>query len=186
MTLRAARSVTLPKRPMIERPVALIVMGVSGVGKTTTARRLAKTLQWEFRDGDSFHPPENVAKMSRGEPLTDADRWPWLGAIVHWLDACKRHSTPAVVTCSALKRCYRDRLMKGRHDARLVYLTADKSVILARMAGRKGHFMPTTLLNSQFATLEPPGRDERAIEINVAMPPSRCVERILQVAGLQQ
>jgi carbohydrate kinase (thermoresistant glucokinase family) len=172
------------RRQMMERPTAFIVMGVSGVGKTTTAQRLAKILGWTFRDGDAFHPPANVEKMSAGTPLTDDDRWPWLDAIADWLEQSKRQNQPVIVTCSALKRVYRERLLRGRHDVRIIYLRGSKELIADRMGRRKGHFMPTTLLDSQFATLEVPTREERVIDIDVAMPPSRCVERILQAAGL--
>ncbi|MFM2423122.1 MAG: hypothetical protein RL291_1652 [Pseudomonadota bacterium] len=177
--------VTQRKRPMVERPRAIILMGVSGVGKTTTAQRLAKELGWEFRDGDSFHPPENVEKMSRGVPLNDEDRAPWLASISEWIGANLRKDVHVIVTCSALKRRYRTVLVGGRTDVRIVHLHAEKSLIADRMGRRKGHFMPPALLDSQFAALEAPEHDERVVSINVAMPPQRCVERILQVLNLR-
>lgn len=156
----------------------LVLMGVSGVGKTTIGRRLARALGWSFRDADEFHPAENIAKMKAGVPLTDDDRWPWLEAIGHWLDTQRAHGGKAVVTCSALRHAYRAKLMHGRNDARLVYLKGSRALIADRLSRRTGHFMPPGLLDSQFRTLEEPTREERAIVVNVALPPNRIVAEL--------
>jgi carbohydrate kinase (thermoresistant glucokinase family) len=145
----------------------LVVMGVAGCGKTTIARLLAERLGWRFQEGDALHPPANVAKMSAGTPLSDADRWPWLHAIAAVIDTWRAEGASGIVTCSALKRAYRDILIGNRPDVRLVHLAGDKPLIAARMAARKGHFMPTALLDSQFATLEPPGAEENPIFVDI-------------------
>lgn len=160
-------------------PSILLLMGVAGSGKTTTGQKLAKKLGWEFRDGDSFHPEANIAKMSAGQPLTDADRWPWLDAIGAWMDMHRRKKSPAIVTCSALKRVYRQRLTHMRPEVRLVYLKGSKELIAERMARRRNHFMPPSLLDSQFATLEEPRSVERPLIIDIVMPPSRVIQRII-------
>lgn len=162
------------------RPTMLVIMGVSGAGKTTIGKRLARALGWSFRDADEFHPAANIAKMSAGIPLTDEDRWPWLAAIGRWLDVQRQHGGKAIVTCSALKREYRERLLGGRPDVRLVFLKGSKRLIADRLNRRSGHFMPPGLLDSQFATLEEPSRDERAIVVNVALPPARVVAEVLR------
>ena len=130
----------------------VVLMGVSGSGKTTIGELVAKRLGWRFIEGDDFHPPENVAKMAAGIPLEDADRWPWLDALNRRL----KNERDAVVTCSALKESYRRRLLAGLNEPRLVYLYADKAVIASRLAKRKHRYMPASLLDSQFAALEPP------------------------------
>ena len=137
-------------------PCALIVMGVSGSGKSTIADKLAERLGWSYEDGDKFHPASNVAKMSAGHPLTDEDRWPWLQAIADEIDRVCRAGEHVVIACSALKRAYRDILVHGRSDVRIVYLKGTQELIADRLAARKGHFMPPGLLDSQFKTLEPP------------------------------
>jgi carbohydrate kinase (thermoresistant glucokinase family) len=146
-------------------------MGVAGSGKTTIARALAERLGWRFQEGDALHPPANVAKMSAGTPLSDTDRWPWLHAIAAVIDTWRAEGTNGIVTCSALKRAYRDILIGPRPDVRLVFLAGDKPLIAARMAARTGHFMPPALLDSQFAALEPPGPDESPLTIDIAAPP---------------
>ena len=138
-------------------PCALVVMGVSGSGKSTIADKLAARLGWTYEDGDRFHPASNVAKMSAGHPLTDEDRWPWLQAIAAEIDRVCQAGEHAVFACSALKRAYRDILVHGRDDVRIVYLEGSEELIATRLAKRKGHFMPPGLLESQFETLEPPG-----------------------------
>ena len=160
-------------------PKVLVVMGVSGSGKSTTAARLARILGWEYRDADSFHPRANIEKMSRGEPLNDQDRAPWLAAIAVWIDERRSGNKPGLVSCSALKRVYRDQLIGRRGDVRLIYLKGDKALIGERLSRRRHHFMPASLLDSQFAALEEPEHDERAIVANVALSPNRVVERIL-------
>ncbi len=145
----------------------LVVMGVAGCGKTTIARMLAERLGWRFQEGDALHPPANVAKMSAGTPLTDDDRWPWLHTIAGVMDGWRAEGASGIVTCSALKRAYRDILVGGHPDVRIVHLAGEKALIAARMAARKGHFMPTALLDSQFATLEPPGAEENAVIVDI-------------------
>jgi gluconokinase len=159
-------------------PTAILVMGVSGSGKTTAGERLAAELGWPFRDADSFHPAANVAKMSAGTPLTDDDRWPWLAAIAAWIDEGRTSRQPRVVSCSALKRAYRRVLLDGRPDVRLVYLAGDIELIAARMGRRQDHFMPPSLLQSQFDTLEPPGPDEWPIIVPIELSPRRILEHI--------
>jgi gluconokinase len=133
----------------------VIVMGVSGSGKSTTGGALARTLGWPFVEGDDLHPPANVAKMAAGIPLTDDDRWPWLDRIVDELRALSKTSPDIVVACSALKQCYRDRLAPAG-DVRFVHLHGHRETIAARLATRHHRYMPATLLDSQFATLELP------------------------------
>lgn len=144
----------------------LVVMGVSGVGKTTVGERLAAHLGWALLDADDLHPPANVAKMRGGHPLTDADRWPWLDAVGAWIDCRLAEGRSAVVACSALKRAYRDRLRAGRPTVRIVYLEAAQAAIEQRLAGRTGHYWPASLLPTQFAALEPPAADEDAIVVD--------------------
>ena len=150
-----------------EIPCALVVMGVSGSGKSTVAEHLAARIGWRYVDGDLFHPPANVAKMSAGHPLTDEDRWPWLQAIADEIDRLAAAGSRAVVACSALKRAYRDILVHGREDVRIVYLDGTQDLIAKRLAARKGHFMPPGLLDSQFRTLEPPQPSERPVTISI-------------------
>ncbi len=164
---------------MIENQV-LVVMGVSGSGKTTIAKAVAERLGWPFQEGDDLHPPENVAKMHAGTPLTDADRAPWLAAIAAWIDARLAAGEPGVVTCSALKHAYREVLVGKRAHVRVVYLHADKAVIAKRLADRKGHFMPPSLLDSQFATLQEPTPDEHALTVEVAGEVSETVDAVMK------
>ena len=157
------------------KPAVLVVMGVSGSGKTTIAALLAGRLGWEYGDADDFHSPANVAKMHGGTPLTDEDRWPWLRAIAAWIDATRGAGRHGVVACSALKRAYRDILVGDRPDVRLIYLQGSKELIGQRQAARQGHFMPPGLLDSQFAALEEPGPDERPIVASVEPRPQEVV-----------
>jgi gluconokinase len=143
----------------------LILAGVSGSGKTTVGALVAGRLHWRFADADTFHPAANVAKMQAGVPLTDADRWPWLRAISAWMDECTAQGESAVVTCSALKRSYRDLLLDGRPDARMVFLSVSPEVVARRLAARHGHFFPAQLAASQFGVVEPPQPDERAVTV---------------------
>jgi carbohydrate kinase (thermoresistant glucokinase family) len=139
-------------------PRAVIVMGVSGCGKSTVAALLALRLRWEFEDADWFHPAANVDKMHNGIPLNDEDRWPWLAAVATWLDKTRRSGGYDVIACSALKRRYRNVLIGDRADVRLVYLKGDEALIARRIATRHEHFMPRNLLDSQFEALEEPDR----------------------------
>jgi gluconokinase len=167
------------------RPVAaIVVMGVSGSGKSTIGSQLALRLQWPFEDGDWFHPPSNVEKMHSGVPLTDEDRWPWLNAIAAWIDETRAGGRRGVIACSALKRRYRDVLMAGRPDVVLVYLKGDPELIARRIATRHEHFMPAALLKSQFDALEEPSPDEQAIVVSVEPPPREIVSAIVDALGL--
>ena len=160
-------------------PCALIVMGVSGSGKSTVSSRLAERLGWIFEDADRFHPASNVAKMSAGQALNDADRWPWLQAIADEIGRVCDAGNHIVIACSALKRSYRDVLLQGRDDVRLVFLDGDKTLIAERLAARKDHFMPPGLLDSQFETLEPPQADERSISVSINAPVESIVDHIV-------
>lgn len=160
-------------------PRAVVVMGVCGAGKTEIGRRLAAALEWAFLDADDFHPPANVEKMRAGTPLTDADRWPWLDALAVVLGDAAAGRGHAVLACSALTRRYRDRLGLPHPLVRLVHLDDPGNVIRQRMESRAGHFMPTTLLDSQLALLERPADDERAIVVDVAAEPDTIVASIL-------
>lgn len=163
-------------------PCALVVMGVSGSGKTTVAMLLAQRLGWVFEDADSLHPPANVEKMHAGIPLDDADRAPWLRAVAaeigSWLDSGRS----GVMACSALKRAYRDTIRDGRANVRFVYLKGDPALIARRLTIRHNHFMPPTLLGSQFETLEEPGSDEQPIVVGIEGTPGEIVDQAL--AGL--
>ena len=143
-------------------PCALIVMGVSGSGKSTIADRLARRLGWRYEDGDSFHPASNIAKMHAGHPLTDRDRRPWLQAIADEIERTCKADGHVVIACSALKRAYRNVLVHERSDVRIVYLKGSEKLIAERLATRKHHFMPADLLDSQFTTLEPPGERRKS------------------------
>jgi gluconokinase len=163
-------------------PIVLIVMGVSGSGKSTIGTLLAMRLHWEFEDADWFHPAANVEKMHRGIPLTDEDRSPWLKAIAEWIDQARVSGRHAVIACSALKRSYRDVLIGERKDVRLVYLKGDEALIARRFATRHEHFMPVSLLHSQFVALEEPGADENPLTVSIEPPPREVVSQI--VSGL--
>ena len=160
------------------RPEILMVMGVSGSGKSTVAARLAEHLGWAFVDGDSFHSPAHVAKMRAGHPLDDDDRAPWLAAIGAWIDTQLQKREPGVVVCSALRRAYRDALVRGRDAVRIVYLDGDRALIEQRLAARQGHFMPAALLDTQFAILEPPAPEENAIRVRIDAAPAAIVATI--------
>ena len=165
-------------------PCALIVMGVSGSGKSTIGERLAQRLAWSYEDGDKFHPASNVAKMSAGQPLTDDDRWPWLMAIADEIDRGCLAGQHAVIACSALKRTYRDVLVHGRNDVRIVFLDGTPALIATRLAQRKGHFMPPGLLESQFETLETPGASENPVTVSIDASVDAVVDDIIRQLGL--
>ncbi len=158
-----------------------VLMGVSGSGKTTIAKGVAEREGWRMVEGDDFHPPANVAKMHAGIPLTDEDRWPWLHAIADEIDAIRTRGESAVVTSSALKRAYRDILIDHRPDVVLVYLKGSKDLIAKRIAARTGHFMPPSLLDSQFATLEEPGPDEHPVVVSIEPPPDAIIDDVVKM-----
>lgn len=162
----------------------IVLMGVAGCGKSTVGGELSRALGWPFRDADTFHPPANIQKMGRGVPLTDEDRWPWLDAIGTWIGERLAGNEPAIVSCSALKRVYRTRIGAKRQGVRLVYLLGNQDLIAARLAARTDHFMPAALLASQFAALEEPGPEERALVVGVAMPPRYIASWIADRLGL--
>lgn len=160
-------------------PMILVVMGVSGCGKSTIAARIADQLHWPMAEGDDLHPAANIAKMKRHMPLNDADREPWLAAIGQRIDAWRAASAAGIITCSALKQRYRDDLAKARPNLCFVYLKGDRALIRQRLAMRPSHFMPPDLLDSQFATLEEPTKDEHAIIVDIAPPPDVIVATII-------
>ena len=169
------RTMTLPDTPPVPLPAtALIFMGVSGSGKSTIAALVAQHLGWPMIEGDDLHPPANIAKMTQGIPLTDDDRKPWLEAIAARIHSWRVAGTQGVVTCSSLRRAYRDLLRAGHDDVRFVFLKGSYELLLGRMEHRKRHFMPPSLLQSQFATLEEPGPDE-AITVSIDQPTEEIV-----------
>jgi gluconokinase len=164
----------------IREPVIAVVMGVSGSGKTTVAALLAAALGCQFQEGDDLHPPENVEKMHAGTPLTDADRLPWLRKIAEVIDGWRAHGDSGVLTCSALKRSYRDIIIGDRPGVTLVYMKGSQDIIHGRMAARHEHFMPIALLDSQFRTLEEPTADEHPVIVNVGDSPAEIVTEIVR------
>ena len=162
----------------------VILMGVSGSGKTAVGQILGRELGWPYFDADQYHPQANVEKMRSGTPLTDADRWPWLRAIAEWIEAHRRAGTTGVATCSALKRAYRDIVTnKQSADVRVVYLKGGFDLIAARLAARTDHFMPPALLKSQFDALEEPRADERAITVEIDATPEEIAGRVVEELG---
>jgi gluconokinase len=159
-----------------QQPV-LVIMGVSGSGKSTVAGLVAGKLGWDMAEGDDLHPASNVAKMQAGEPLTDEDRWPWLETIAEWIRAHTQDGTPGVITCSALKKVYRD-VLRGEGVV-FVFLQGSKDKISDRLASRHGHFMPPALLESQFDALEAPTDDENFISLCVSALPSDEAQEII-------
>ena len=153
----------------------VIVMGVSGAGKTTVGKLLAGDLEWPFFEGDDFHPPGNVAKMSEGVPLTDGDRWPWLNRLRKLINRLVSEGQDAVVAASALKRSYRDCLQQGDQEVVFVYLKGEHELVANRLAGRRGHFMGADLLETQFSTLEDP---QTALTLGIDQSPSEIVKTI--------
>jgi gluconokinase len=162
-------------------PVIVVVMGVSGSGKTTLAKGIAERLHWTFEEGDELHPRANVEKMSRGEPLDDDDRRPWLEAIGRWLDSRIAAGESAVLTCSALRRTYRDLLREGRPGVRFCHVAPSEKVLRER---RRGHYMPASLLPSQLATLEPLGDDEPGVTVSAEGDPADVLAEALLALGL--
>jgi gluconokinase len=170
-----------PPLPEAE-PVVLVLMGVTGSGKTTVAAHLGGRLGWDLQEGDALHPMANVAKMAAGRPLGDEDRWPWLERVDAWIRDHTRAGQPGVITCSALRRCYRDVLRRPR--VVFVHLDGDRAVLASRLALRHGHHMPASLLDSQIATLEPLEPDERGIVVRLAGRAGREADEIVERLGL--
>ena len=160
----------------------LLLMGVSGSGKTTVGALLAGRLSWPYADADAFHPAANVAKMAAGHPLTDNDRAPWLLSIRAWIDERLANSEPAVVSCSALQRSYRDVLR--RPEVIFVYLRGTRAEVEPRMIARQGHFFEPAMLDSQFAALEEPAADEHVITVSIVGTPGEIVDRIMAATGV--
>jgi carbohydrate kinase (thermoresistant glucokinase family) len=164
----------------LTRPVIAVIMGVSGSGKTTVSALLAAALGCQFQEGDDLHPRANVEKMHRGTPLTDADRMGWLHKIAEEIDGWRARGESGVLTCSALKRSYRDIIIGGRPDVTLVYLKGSHDLIRRRMATRHEHFMPVALLDSQFATLQEPTPEEHPITVDVGGRPADIAIEIVR------
>jgi ribose 5-phosphate isomerase A len=165
------------------RPPILVIMGVSGVGKSSVAQELAARLGWPFEEGDALHPEANVAKMQAGIPLTDADRRPWLERIAAWIDEQRAKKQPGIITCSALKRSYRQIIIGDRPEVRLIYLRGGRDLIAQRLARRSGHFMPASLLQSQFDVLEEPDSGEHPLTLDVEPPASQIAGEIIRLLG---
>jgi carbohydrate kinase (thermoresistant glucokinase family) len=165
----------------VPQAFVLVVMGVSGAGKTTLATGLAKALNVPFQEGDALHPPANVAKMKAGQALSDEDRAPWLARVKEWIDTQLDKDQSSVITCSALKRAYRDVLRADRASVVLVYIDGDQNLIHRRLGERRGHFMSASLLASQFATLEPPALDEHPIVVSAGNAPSEQVRQAIEL-----
>jgi ribose 5-phosphate isomerase A len=164
-------------------PPILVIMGVSGTGKSTVAEALAARLGWPFKEGDWLHPEANIAKMHAGVALTDADRQPWLEAVAAWIDERRTKHEPGIITCSALKRSYRETIVGDRKEVRLIYLRGGHSIIAEHLAGRHGHFMPAALLRSQIDTLEEPGPDEDPIVVDIGRSIDRIADEIIRQLG---
>jgi len=190
LTSRAAPFRMRPRRLVVADPLLpcdvpvaaeATIVGGGIAGMSAVGQLIAARLDCVFRDADSFHPPANVAKMSSGQPLTDEDRWPWLRAIAAFIGEHRTAGTTCVVTCSALKRVYRDIVTDHqRDDVRLAFLKGDYDLIAARLAARKGHFMPPALLKSQFDALEPPNADERAIAVSIDAAPEEIAAQVVR------
>jgi ribose 5-phosphate isomerase A len=164
-------------------PPILVVMGVSGSGKSTIAEELSARLGWPFEEGDSLHPESNVAKMHAGIPLTDADRLPWLERVAAWIDGQRARKQPGIITCSALKRSYRQIIIGDRREVRLVYLRGGHDLIAEHLAGRHGHFMPSALLRSQIDTLEEPDPSEDPLTVDASRPAPQVADEIIRLLG---
>jgi gluconokinase len=161
----------------------VVVAGVAGSGKTTVGQLLAARLGWAFADADQFHPAANIAKMRAQVPLTDADRWPWLHAIVAWMDERAAAGESAVIACSALKRSYRELLLSAP-TARMVFLVVPPDADEARLSSRQGHFFPRQLLDSQFADLELPGPPEPVLMVAATGTPEQTTDEVIRQLGL--
>ncbi len=168
----------------VPNPVVLVLMGVSGSGKTTVAEVLASRLGWQFEEGDALHPQANVDKMHAGHALDDADRAPWLARIADWVDTRLDAGQNGIVTCSALKRAYRDLIARRGQGVVFVFLTGARETIATRLDARQGHFMPPSLLQSQFETLQPPGADEPEIQVEIGPAPDAIADAVIAALGL--
>jgi gluconokinase len=168
------------------RPTAVVVMGVSGSGKTTVAQQLARRLGWEFAEGDEHHPPANVEKMRAGTALTDADREPWLRGLAAWIAERERSGTSCVLTCSALRRSYRELLREGNESVFFAHVDVPEAVLAERLAARTGHYMPPSLLGSQLATLEPLEDDEPGLTVPGTGSADDVVDDILDVLARER
>jgi ribose 5-phosphate isomerase A len=164
-------------------PPVLVIMGVSGTGKSTVAEELQARLGWAYEEGDRLHPTANIVKMHDGTALTDSDRQPWLEAVAAWIDGQRAKAQPGIITCSALKRSYRKIVVGDRAQVRLIYLRGNHATIVQRLSARRGHFMPASLLQSQFDTLEEPGQDEDPLVIDIGPPPGELAEEIIRLLG---
>ena len=164
-------------------PPILVVMGVSGSGKTTIAEELSARLGWPFEEGDSLHPETNIAKMHAGIPLTDADRLPWLERVAAWIDGQRAKKQPGIITCSALKRTYREIIIGDRPQVRLVYFRGARDLIAEHLSGRRGHFMPAALLQSQVDTLEEPDPSEDPLTVDVGASAAQIADEIIRLLG---
>jgi gluconokinase len=180
----SGRSVDQPAALNRTGATVLVLMGVAGSGKTTVANILASRLGWPFEEGDVLHAESNIEKMRAGNPLTDADRAEWLQRVADWVDERLEAGQNGVITCSALKRSYRDLIDRRGSGVVFVFLFGPKSTIAQRLASRQGHFMPSNLLDSQLADLEEPGPDEPAIRIDIAGSPDVIAQRIVAQLGL--
>ncbi len=174
------------KTPNAAKPLAVVIMGVSGSGKTTVGALLAGYMHWRFEDGDSLHPAANIDKMRRGVPLDDMDRWPWLRAVASVIAGWLAQGQCGVVACSALKRVYRRAIVGDNPDIRLVYLKGSRELLLRRMAARHGHFMPVSLLDSQLETLEEPTPEENPIIVSIEGRPEEIVNVIVTEVAARQ
>jgi ribose 5-phosphate isomerase A len=164
-------------------PPILVIMGVSGSGKSTIAEELSARLGWPFEEGDSLHPESNIAKMHAGIPLTDADRSPWLDRVAAWIDEQRSKKQPGIITCSALKRAYRQIIIGDRPEVRLVYLRGGRDLIAEHLAGRHGHFMPPALLRSQIDTLEEPDPSEDPLTVDLGASGAQVAHEIIRLLG---
>ena len=164
----------------------VVLAGTSGIGKTTIGNVLATRLGWTFEDSDDLHSPAQIAKMRSGQPLTDEDRWPWLATVAAWMDQRIAAGESAVIACSALKRSYREYLHRGRPAFRIVLLVADPDTLMARLAGRRGHFFPARLLQSQLADLQMPDDAERTYVVLAVRSPAETADEIIRRLGLTE
>jgi gluconokinase len=162
----------------------VVLGGVSGSGKSTVSAVLAARLGWAFEDSDALHSPAEIAKMRSGEPLTDADRWPWLERLAAWMDQRISAGESGVLACSALKRSYRDYLYRGRPAVRIVILQTDPATLAARLAGRRGHFFPARLLQSQLADVVMPGDTEPTLVVVAVRSPAETADEIIRRLAL--